>query len=134
MGLARTVVRTRAVVQQAVDTGDPEPAHPLGDGLDADPEGGRSRLPRGSLFHMPCQRLSTAKAESGILMNVHSVLQSYCLLVTNSFSGSNRMDNLLKDHRYPTPPPLCNCLACVKPCVLIDLQANYDLKSRASSR
>src|SRR5436305_3633290 len=102
MGLARTVVRTRAVVQQAVDTGDPEPAHPRGDGLDADPEGGRSRLPRGSLFHMPCQRLSTAKAESGILMNVHSVLQSYCLLVTNSFSGSNRMDNLLKDHRCPT--------------------------------
>jgi addiction module RelB/DinJ family antitoxin len=28
-------------------------------------------------------------------------LQSYCLLVTNSFSGSVRMDNLLKDHRCP---------------------------------
>jgi len=24
------------------------------------------------------------------------------LLVTNSFSGFNRMDNLLKDHRWPT--------------------------------
>src|SRR5580658_11360957 len=28
-------------------------------------------------------------------------LQSYCLLVTNSFSGPDRMDNLLKDHRCP---------------------------------
>jgi hypothetical protein len=28
-------------------------------------------------------------------------LQSYCLLVTTSFSGLDRMDNLLKDHRCP---------------------------------
>ncbi len=28
-------------------------------------------------------------------------LLSYCLLVTNSFSGPDRMDNLLKDHRCP---------------------------------
>src|SRR6266568_8592829 len=29
-------------------------------------------------------------------------LQSYCLLVTNSFSGPDRMDNLLKLHTRPT--------------------------------
>jgi len=28
------------------------------------------------------------------------------LLVTISFSGSDRMDNLLKDHRWPVQAPL----------------------------
>ena len=48
-----------------------------------------------------CAKLSTAKAV-GHSCDVHSVLRSYWLLVTTSFSGSDRMDNLLKDHRCPT--------------------------------
>jgi hypothetical protein len=34
-------------------------------------------------------------------MTVHSISRATDLLVTNSFSGSDRMDNLLKDHRCP---------------------------------
>jgi len=51
------------------------------------------------LQHHPGQTLSTHSCPWGILVIVHSVLQSYCLLVTNSFSGLDRMDNLLKHHR-----------------------------------
>src|SRR5215469_6406911 len=34
-------------------------------------------------------------------------LQSYSLLVTTSFSGPDRMDNLLKDHRCPILSASC---------------------------
>ena len=45
--------------------------------------------------------MSGPNCESGILMDVHSVSSETGLLVTISFSGPDRMDNLLKDHRWP---------------------------------
>src|SRR3954471_665663 len=71
-------MRTRAAVQQCLDAADLKPADPLARSSDGDAEGGCSRLPRESLFnHIPGQSLSTAKAQSGILMNVHSILRRF---------------------------------------------------------
>src|SRR5208283_4229729 len=47
--------------------------------------------------------LSTTQGKSGILVDVHSISPQRWIARTISFSGSGRMDNLLKDHRCPGP-------------------------------
>ena len=73
---ARAAMRPRTAVQQSIESSDAGPDNPLGGRLGADAEGGCSRLPRGPLIDYKlglARLLSTAEAESGILMNVHSI-------------------------------------------------------------
>jgi hypothetical protein len=55
------------------------------------------------LRRLPAQQLaddmlSTARRQTGILMNVHPVPQESLKLRNSSFPGRDRMDNLLKAH------------------------------------
>src|SRR5271157_3407292 len=77
-------------------------AHPLGRSLGADAEGGCSRLLRATpLDNHFGNLLSTINGQLGILVIVHSISSwKTGLLVTTSFSRSDRMDNLLKLHTY----------------------------------
>src|SRR5579864_1820774 len=77
----------------------PIPPHPFGSGLLTDPEDARGGLVcRPAIDNHFGQLLSTVNRQSGILVVVHSVSLKNCLLVTTSFSCSDRMDNLLKLH------------------------------------
>src|ERR1700732_3903612 len=100
---ARAMPRTRGAVQQASRALDAIAADPFGDRFRSDVEAGRGPLQRHPSHHLLHQRFSTTQSKSGILVNVHSTSPRSGLLSTISFSGSGRMDNLLKDHRYPHP-------------------------------
>src|SRR5712692_5919883 len=102
---ARAMPRTRGAVQQARRAFDAISVDPFGDRFRRDVEAGRGPLQRHPSQHLLHQRFSTTQSKSGILVNVHSISPRSGLLSTISFSGSGRMDNLLKDHRYPATPP-----------------------------
>src|SRR4029077_14734858 len=97
---ARARPRTRGAAQQPSRTLDAISADPFGDRFRSDVEAGRGPLQRHPSQHLLHQRFSTTQSKSGILVNVHSTSPRSGLLSTISFSGSRRMDNLLKDHRY----------------------------------
>src|SRR4029077_10812105 len=100
----RAMPRTRGAVQQASRTLDAISADPFGDRFRSDVEAGRGPLQRHPSHHLLHQRFSTTQSKSGILVNVHSTSPRSGLLSTISFSGSRRMDTLLKDHSYPVDP------------------------------
>jgi hypothetical protein len=97
------VMRPRAAIGQAGSSKLPIPVHPFGCRLGTHAEAySRGTYPQAVVDHQTGQTLSTDRRPWGILVIVHSVSRVTELLVTTSFSGSNRMDNVLKDHRCPT--------------------------------
>src|ERR1700723_3537376 len=80
-------------------------AYPLGRSFGGHIESLRRHLQGTTLFdNHPRHLLSTVNRQSGILVVVHSVSLKNSLLVTTSFSRSDRMDNLLKLHTYSLIP------------------------------
>src|ERR1700735_242712 len=76
-------------------------AYPLGRSFGGHIESLRRHLQGTTLFdNHPRHLLSTVNRQSGILVVVHSVSLKNSLLVTTSFSRSDRMENLLKLHTY----------------------------------
>ena len=95
--------RSRGTVAEPLDARSAKAADPLGRRLGSDQKAPCGSADRVAADNKQCQLLSTAEGKSGILVDVHSVLFGETgLLVTISFSVSDRMDNLLKDHRWPT--------------------------------
>src|ERR1700735_2379027 len=83
-------------------------AYPLGRSFGGHIESLRRHLQGTTLFdNHPRHLLSTVNRQSGILVVVHSVSLKNSLLVTTSFSRSDRMDNLLKLHTYSLVPSPC---------------------------
>ena len=72
---------------------------PLGNYLRRDVELTRGRgLAQATLHHSAHHGLSTFRRQRRILVDVHLVLPGTLKLRNLSFLGSDRMDNLLKDH------------------------------------
>src|SRR6202021_101508 len=92
-------------------------AYPLGRSVGGHIESLRRHLQGTTLFdNHPRHLLSTVNRQSGILVVVHSVSLKNSLLVTTSFSRSDRMDNLLKLHTYSLFPVPYSLLPA--PCLL----------------
>ena len=91
----------------------------VGDGLRGDVELTRSRrFGQPATDHVAHHHLSTFGRQRRILVGVHSVLRDSLRFGDISVHGSNRMDNLLKDHiplrilnsLYESMPPTVRCL------------------------
>ena len=77
----------------------PEPLDPFGNNLRCDVELTRGPgLAQTTLHHTAHHGLSTFRRQRRILVDVHLILPGTLKLRNLSFLGSDRMDNLLKDH------------------------------------
>jgi hypothetical protein len=92
-------VGTRGAIEEAGGALGLEAGAPFAHGLDVDREG-RGHDPRylAENQHTPHQLRSTARRQTGILMDVHSVLPGTLKRHNLSFLGQGRMDNLMKAH------------------------------------
>jgi hypothetical protein len=104
--LARHTVGARGAIVESGSSLLSETTAPLTGGAPADLERGCSRVQGHTLLHRLRQLLSTTKCQSGILMNVHSVLPvgSDCLAQSASPVSAgwtiHSVNNLLKLHTW----------------------------------
>jgi hypothetical protein len=99
VSLARKPFGTGGAITKAVLARCLEARDPFADGLEADAEsGGDFGLGLPLDEHAAHQFGPTMRGETGILMDVHSVLRGILKLRNSSLLGLGRMDNLVKVH------------------------------------